>query len=66
MFWRVLTDGSGYRAGDILDLGDAEAAEQVARLVAITPADAPLPPEPVAEPEPVAAAKPVQLGLEAA
>lgn len=35
MFWKVLIDGAGYTAGDILDLNDAEDAARVAALVPI-------------------------------
>jgi hypothetical protein len=35
MFWRVLIDGAGYSAGDILDLNDAEEAARIAALVPI-------------------------------
>jgi hypothetical protein len=35
MFWKVLIDGAGYTAGDILDLNDAEEAARIAALVPI-------------------------------
>ena len=45
MYWKVLIDGAGYTAGDVLDLADAEQAAQIARLVPLAqvpaPADAP-------------------------
>jgi len=51
MFFKVLIDGAGYSAGEVLDLADAEQAAQIARLVPLAqvaaPADAPLV-EPVA------------------
>lgn len=37
MYWRVLIDGAGYTAGDILDLNDAEEAARIATLVPIAP-----------------------------
>lgn len=33
MFYKVLIDGAGYTAGDILDLNDAEEAARIAALV---------------------------------
>ena len=35
MFYRILIDGAGYTAGDILDLNDAEEAARIAALVPI-------------------------------
>lgn len=35
MFWKILIDGAGYTAGDILDLNDAEEAARIAALVPI-------------------------------
>ena len=35
MYWKVLIDGAGYTAGDILDLNDAEEAARIAALVPI-------------------------------
>ena len=37
MFYRILIDGAGYTAGDILDLNDAEEAARIAALVPIVP-----------------------------
>lgn len=56
MYWRVLIDGAGYTAGDVLDLADTEAVALVAALVPLVRVDAlPLPErEPVPEPVRVA------------
>jgi hypothetical protein len=56
MYWQVMTDGAGYHAGEVLDLGDTEAAAQVARLVTLRPVDAPASPR---SPAPKPAVTPV-------
>lgn len=47
MYYRVLIDGAGYTAGDILDLNDAEDAACIAALVPLLPVRIPDAPSPV-------------------
>jgi hypothetical protein len=42
MYYRILIDGAGYTAGDILDLNDAEEAARIAALVPLVQIPAPL------------------------
>jgi len=55
MYWKVLIDGGGYTAGDVLDLVDAEAVAQVAALVPVVQVAAlpELPPAPKPRAKPV-------------
>ena len=41
MYWKVLIDGAGYTAGDVLDLADVEQAAQIARSVPLLQVGAP-------------------------